>query len=90
VIRLSDLRSQVTGLYADLKVAVDADPKAPAGAATRSLLRRLAEQGKNEAHDKRAAETVLDALTETASTGMSVADAFALVGQLMRALRTTR
>jgi len=80
----------VTGLYNDLKAAVHTDPKAPAGAATRSLLRRLAEQAKSEAHDKRAAETVLDALTETASVGLSVADAFALAGQLMRASRMTR
>ncbi len=87
---VSPLGSQVIGIYNDLKVAVQADPKAPAGPATRSLLRKLAEQAKNEAHDKRAAEIVFAALEETTSTALSVADAFALAGQLMRAFKTSR
>ncbi len=85
---LSDIGEQVVGLYADLKLAVQADPKAPAGAATRSLLRKLAEQAKTQVRGQSAVDSVISAIDETTSTAMSVSDALALTGQLMRALRT--
>jgi len=59
---VNNLRSQVVRLYNDLREAVKADPKPPAGAVTRCLLWKLADQAKNEAHHKGVAETVVAVL----------------------------
>ncbi len=84
---MSDLKSQVIGLYQDMKVAVEKDPKALAGPATRHVLSQLATQAKTESQDKKVAEMVLAALGQGPTGQFTVTDALNLAGQLMRALR---
>jgi hypothetical protein len=45
---MSNLKTQISGLHDDLKVAVQKDPKAIAGTSTHTLLMNLANQALNE------------------------------------------